>query len=95
VNYGHALKNTLVPVITVTGLQLGQIIAYSIITETVFQWPGMGYLFLQAVQRVDFPVMGAYLVLVALIFVVINLIVDFLYYVVDPRLRKEGTMVGK
>jgi peptide/nickel transport system permease protein len=95
VNYGHALKNTLVPVITVTGLQLGQIIAYSIITETVFQWPGMGYLFLQAVQRVDFPVMGAYLVLVALIFVVINLIVDFLYFVVDPRLRKEGTMVGK
>jgi len=95
VNYGHALKNTLVPVITITGLQLGQIIAYSIITETVFQWPGMGYLFLQAVQRVDFPVMGAYLVLVALIFVVINLIVDFLYFVVDPRLRKEGTMVGK
>src|SRR5210317_1674156 len=94
VNFGHALKNTLVPVITVTGLQLGQIIAYSIITETVFQWPGMGYLFLQAVQRVDFPVMGAYLVLVALIFVVINLIVDFLYYVVDPRLRMEGTVVA-
>ena len=94
-NYGHALKNTLVPVITVTDLQLGQIIAYSIITETVFQWPGMGYLFLQAVQRVDFPVMGAYLLLVALIFVFINLIVDFLYLVVDPRLRKEGTTVGK
>lgn len=94
VNFGHALKNTLVPVITVTGLQLGQIIAYSIITETVFQWPGMGYLFLQAVQRVDLPVMGAYLVLVALIFVIINLIVDFLYYVVDPRLRTEGTLVA-
>jgi len=94
VNFGHALKNTLVPVITVTGLQLGQIIAYSIITETVFQWPGMGYLFLQAVQRVDLPVMGAYLVLVALIFVMINLIVDFLYYVVDPRLRMEGTIVS-
>ncbi len=94
VNFGHALKNTLVPVITVTGLQLGQIIAYSIITETVFQWPGMGYLFLQAVQRVDLPVMGAYLVLVALIFVVINLIVDFLYYVVDPRLRMEGGAVS-
>jgi len=94
VHFGHALKNTLVPVITVTGLQLGQIIAYSIITETVFQWPGMGYLFLQAVQRVDLPVMGAYLVLVALIFVVINLIVDFLYYVVDPRLRMEGTVVS-
>ncbi len=94
VHFGHALKNTLVPVITVTGLQLGQIIAYSIITETVFQWPGMGYLFLQAVQRVDLPVMGAYLVLVALIFVIINLIVDFLYYVVDPRLRMEGTVVA-
>ena len=94
VHFGHALKNTLVPVITVTGLQLGQIIAYSIITETVFQWPGMGYLFLQAVQRVDLPVMGAYLVLVALIFVIINLIVDFLYYVVDPRLRMEGTVVS-
>lgn len=94
VNFGHALKNTLVPVITVTGLQLGQIIAYSIITETVFQWPGMGYLFLQAVQRVDLPVMGAYLVLVALIFVVINLIVDFLYYAVDPRLRMEGNAVS-
>ncbi len=94
VNFGHALKNTLVPVITVTGLQLGQIIAYSIITETVFQWPGMGYLFLQAVQRVDLPVMGAYLVLVALIFVVINLIVDFLYYAVDPRLRMEGGSVS-
>jgi peptide/nickel transport system permease protein len=93
VHFGHALKNTLVPVITVTGLQLGQIIAYSIITETVFQWPGMGYLFLQAVQRVDLPVMSAYLVLVALIFVIINLIVDFLYYVVDPRLRMEGTVV--
>ena len=94
VHFGHALKNTLVPVITVTGLQLGQIIAYSIITETVFQWPGMGYLFLQAVQRVDLPVMGAYLVLVALIFVIINLVVDFLYYVVDPRLRMEGTVVA-
>lgn len=94
VHFGHALKNTLVPVITVTGLQLGQIIAYSIITETVFQWPGMGYLFLQAVQRVDLPVMGAYLVLVALIFVIINFIVDCLYYVVDPRLRMEGPVVA-
>ncbi|UCG08411.1 MAG: ABC transporter permease [Desulfobacterales bacterium] len=78
VNFGHALKNTLVPVITVTGLQLGQIIAYAIITETVFQWPGMGYLFLQSVMHVDIPVMGAYLILVALMFVVLNLIVDFL-----------------
>ncbi|MBW2430086.1 MAG: ABC transporter permease [Deltaproteobacteria bacterium] len=89
INFVHALKNTLVPVITVTGLQLGQIIAYAIITETVFQWPGMGYLFLQSVMHVDIPVMGAYLILVALMFVVLNLIVDFLYYVVDPRLRIE------
>lgn len=92
VNFGHALKNTLVPVITVTGLQLGQIIAYAIITETVFQWPGMGYLFLQSVMHVDIPVMGAYLILVAFMFVVLNLIVDFLYYVVDPRLRIERTV---
>ena len=89
INFVHALKNTLVPVITVTGLQLGQIIAYAIITETVFQWPGMGYLFLQSVMQVDIPVMGAYLILVALMFVVLNLIVDFLYYMVDPRLRME------
>jgi peptide/nickel transport system permease protein len=88
-HFGHALKNTLVPVITVTGLQVGQIIAYSIITETVFQWPGMGYMFLQAVTSVDIPVMGAYLVLVAALFVTINLIVDFLYYCIDPRLRVD------
>ena len=88
-HFGHALKNTLVPVITVTGLQVGQIIAYSIITETVFQWPGMGYMFLQAVTSVDIPVMGAYLVLVAALFVTINLIVDFLYYFIDPRLRVD------
>jgi peptide/nickel transport system permease protein len=88
-HFGHALKNTLVPVITVTGLQIGQIIAYSIITETVFQWPGMGYMFLQAVTSVDIPVMGAYLVLVAALFVTINLIVDILYYFIDPRLRVD------
>ena len=88
VNFGHALKNTLVPVITITGLQLGAIIAFSIITETVFQWPGMGLLFIQAVTFADIPVMAAYLVLVAFFFVVINLIVDLLYYVVDPRLRR-------
>ncbi len=88
-HFGHALKNTLVPVITVTGLQIGQIIAYSIITETVFQWPGMGYMFLQAVTSVDIPVMGTYLVLVAALFVTINLIVDFLYYFIDPRLRVD------
>ena len=87
--FRHALKNTLVPVITIIGLQLGTVIAFAIITETVFQWPGMGLLFLQAIQFVDIPVMAAYLCLVAFIFVVINLMVDMLYYVVDPRLRVE------
>jgi peptide/nickel transport system permease protein len=87
VHFGHALKNTLVPVITITGLQLGAIIAFAIITETVFQWPGMGLLFIQAVGFADVPVMAAYLCLIALFFVVINLVVDLLYYAVDPRLR--------
>ena len=87
IHFGHALKNTLVPVLTITGLQLGGLIAFAIITETVFQWPGMGLLFIQAVTFADVPVMAAYLCLIALIFVVINLIVDLLYVVVDPRLR--------
>lgn len=87
IHFGHALKNTLVPVITITGLQLGGIIAFAIVTETVFQWPGMGLLFIQAVQFADIPVMAAYLCLIALVFVVINLIVDMLYFIVDPRLR--------
>jgi peptide/nickel transport system permease protein len=87
VHFGHALKNTLVPVMTITGLQLGGLIAFAIITETVFQWPGMGLLFIQAVTFADIPVMAAYLCLIALIFVVINLVVDMLYFVVDPRLR--------
>ena len=91
VHFGHALKNTLVPVITITGLQLGSIIAFAIITETVFQWPGVGALFINSVQFVDIPVMAAYLMLIALIFVVINLVVDLLYYVVDPRLRVDRT----
>ncbi|MFT3813892.1 MAG: ABC transporter permease [Acidovorax sp.] len=85
--FGHALKNTLVPVLTITGLQLGGLIAFAIITETVFQWPGMGLLFIQAVTFADIPVMAAYLCLIALIFVVINLVVDLLYFAVDPRLR--------
>ncbi|UCD68165.1 MAG: ABC transporter permease [Betaproteobacteria bacterium] len=89
IHFGHALKNTLVPVITITGLQIGSLIAFAIITETVFQWPGMGLLFLQAIQFVDIPVMAAYLCLVAFIFVVINLVVDLLYYVIDPRLRLD------
>jgi peptide/nickel transport system permease protein len=87
IHFGHALKNTLVPVMTITGLQLGGLIAFAIITESVFQWPGMGLLFIQAVTFADIPVMAAYLCLVALIFVVINLVVDLLYFVVDPRLR--------
>jgi peptide/nickel transport system permease protein len=87
IHFGHALKNTLVPVITVAGLQFGSVIAFAIITETVFQWPGMGLLFVQAVQNVDIPIMAAYLLVVSLIFVTINLIVDILYTVVDPRLR--------
>src|SRR5205807_9490559 len=91
VNFGHALKDTLIPVITVIGLQLGAIIAFAIITETVFQWPGMGLLFIQAVQFADIPVMAAYLCLIGFIFVVINLVVDLLYYFVDPRLRVEAS----
>lgn len=87
INFGHALKNTLIPVITVAGLQFGSVIAFAIITETVFQWPGMGLLFVQAVQNVDIPIMAAYLMFVGAIFVVINLIVDILYTIVDPRLR--------
>ena len=90
VYFGHALKNTLVPVITITGLQLGSLIAFAIITETVFQWPGMGLLFIQAVQFADIPVMAAYLCLISFIFVTINLLVDLLYFAVDPRLRVEG-----
>ena len=91
VHFGHALKNTLVPVITITGLQLGGIIAFAIVTETVFQWPGMGLLFIQSVQFADIPVMAAYLCLIALVFVLINLMVDLLYFAVDPRLRIDRT----
>lgn len=90
VNFGHALKNTLIPVITITGLQLGALIAFAIITETVFQWPGMGFLFVEAVRDVDIPIMSAYLLLIAFLFVTINLVVDILYFVVDPRLRVSG-----
>ena len=94
VNFGHALKNTLVPVITITGLQLGSIIAFAIITESVFQWPGMGLLFIQAINEVDIPVMASYLMLIALFFVAINLVVDVLYYVVDPRLRADKSIIA-
>jgi peptide/nickel transport system permease protein len=94
VHFGHALRNTLVPVITITGLQLGSLIAFAIITEQVFQWPGMGLLFIQAVQFSDIPVMAAYLCLISLIFVTINLVVDLLYFAVDPRLRVDGKAAG-
>src|SRR4051812_23517727 len=94
VYFGHALKNTLVPVITITGLQLGSLIAFAIITESVFQWPGMGLLFIQAMTFADIPVMAAYLCLIALIFVLINLGVDLLYFAVDPRLRIERPAGG-
>ena len=88
--FKHALRNALLPVITVTGLQLGGIIAFSIVTETVFQWPGMGLLFLQSVQFADIPVLSAYLCLIAFVFVFINFCVDCLYLAVDPRLRTQG-----
>ncbi len=90
INFGHALKNTLVPVITVAGLQLGALIAFALVTETVFAWPGVGQLFIQSVQFSDIPVMAAYLMLIGLFFVLINLIVDLLYFAVDPRLRGPG-----
>jgi peptide/nickel transport system permease protein len=95
VHFGHALKNTLVPVITVAGIQIGTLIAFSTITETVFQWPGMGLLFIQSVQFADVPIMTAYLVMAALIFVIINFTVDVLYASIDPRLRADRTAVGR
>src|SRR5476651_1491213 len=95
INFGHALKNTLVPVITVAGLQLGALIAFAIVTETVFAWPGMGQLFIQSVQFADIPVMAAYLMMIGLFFVIINLVVDLLYFAVDPRLRSQvGARAG-
>ena len=92
INYSHALKNGLIPVITITGINVGTLIAFSIITETVFQWPGMGLLFINAVQFVDIPIMSAYLIMVAFIFVMINFLVDIAYYFIDPRIRfkEEG-----
>jgi peptide/nickel transport system permease protein len=87
IHFAHALKNTLVPVVTIIGLQLGSIIAFSIITETVFQWPGMGLLFISAVQFADIPIMSAYLLLTSAIFVTINLVVDIIYVLIDPRIR--------
>ncbi len=90
INFVHALKNTLVPVITIIGINIGGLIAFSVITETVFQWPGTGLMFIQAVDFADVPIMAAYLCFVALVFVVVNLIVDLLYVVIDPRIRMAG-----
>ena len=90
VRYRHALKNSMIPVITIIGLQFGGIIAFSIVTESVFQWPGMGLLFLDSIRYVDIPVMSVYLVIIALVFVVINLIVDILYLLIDPRVRLKA-----
>jgi peptide/nickel transport system permease protein len=86
-HYKHAMVNTMVPVITIIGLQFGGVIAFSIVTESVFQWPGMGLLFLESIRFVDIPVMGVYLVVIAFFFVVVNLVVDLLYVAIDPRLR--------
>lgn len=88
--FNHAFRNTLVPVVTIIGLQLGGIIAFSIVTESVFQWPGMGLLFLDSIRYVDIPVMSVYLVLIAMMFVIINLLVDLLYFAIDPRVRLKG-----
>lgn len=93
--FRHALKNTLIPVITIAGLQIGTIIAFAIITESVFSWPGIGNMFLLAIQNVDIPVMAAYLIFVGLIFVVVNLVVDVLYFSVDPRLKSGVSAMRK
>jgi peptide/nickel transport system permease protein len=94
IHFGHALRNTLVPVLTVCGLQVGNVIAFAIVTENVFAWPGLGNLFLQAVQFADVPVMAAYLCMASVVFVTINLIVDLLYFAVDPRLRVHALQSG-
>ncbi len=95
INFKHALKNTMIPVVTITGMQLGSIVAFAITTETVFNWPGLGALFVKSVEVVDIPVMGAYLMFVGLIFVVVNLVVDMLYFLIDPRLSVGRTVAAK
>jgi ABC-type dipeptide/oligopeptide/nickel transport system permease component len=94
INFRHALKNTMIPVVTITGLQLGSIVAFALVTETVFNWPGLGALFVKSVEVVDIPVMGAYLMFVGLIFVIVNLVVDMLYFLIDPRLRSGAKSRG-
>jgi peptide/nickel transport system permease protein len=95
INFRHALKNTMIPVVTITGLQLGSIVAFALVTETVFNWPGLGALFVKSVEVVDIPVMGAYLMFVGFVFVVVNLVVDTLYFLIDPRLRHGSSTGGK
>ncbi|MGL5736877.1 MAG: ABC transporter permease [Beijerinckiaceae bacterium] len=95
IQFRHALKNTMIPVITIAGLQLGSVIAFAIVTETVFQWPGLGSLFVNAVQFVDIPVMAAYLMFVAFVFVVVNLIVDLIYFILDPRIRSGSAAMKR
>jgi peptide/nickel transport system permease protein len=95
IHFRHALKNTMIPVVTITGLQLGSIVAFAIVTETVFNWPGLGALFVKSVEVVDIPVMGAYLMFVGLIFVIVSLVVDMLYVLIDPRLRGGRMAVAK
>lgn len=95
INFRHALRNTMVPVVTIAGLQLGSVIAFAIVTETVFNWPGLGALFVRSVEVVDIPVMAAYLMFVGLVFVVVNLIVDILYFALDPRLRGAGAVPAR
>ncbi|TIT51311.1 MAG: ABC transporter permease, partial [Mesorhizobium sp.] len=90
VHFRHALKNCMMPVVTMTGMMIGDLIAFALVTETVFQWPGMGLLFVQAVMFIDIPVMAAYLMIVSVIFITLNTIVDFVYLAVDPRLRQAG-----
>ncbi|MFN6954350.1 MAG: ABC transporter permease [Acetobacteraceae bacterium] len=90
VTFVHVLKNIMIPVVTVTGLELGGTIAFSVVTETVFSWPGMGKLIIDSINRLDRPVMVAYLMIIVLMFVVINLVVDIIYTVLDPRVRLEG-----
>jgi peptide/nickel transport system permease protein len=95
IEFRHALRNTLIPVITIAGVQLGGVIAFAIVTETVFQWPGLGALFVNAVQFVDVPVMSAYLLFVAFVFVLTSLIVDLVYVALDPRLRTGNPAMAK
>lgn len=93
-HFDHALRNTLLPVVTIIGLQFGNVFAFSIVVETVFQWPGLGLLVIQAIQFADVPLLAGYLVLVALCFAVINLGVDTLYALIDPRVR-TGAVTGR